>query len=163
MMDYLKLAAGIAIAVLCFAVGTVTTAWRYQAKIAKLDAEHKTAISKANAATLKAQQELDAERARKVTVVAAIDTEQHQQLSKALAENEKLRASVAAGSVRLRVNAKCPAAPSVMSGTGQAASVGDGTHAELASDARSDYFALRAGIIVKERQLEACQQVLEAQ
>lgn len=163
MIDYLKLAGIIALAVLMFAIGTVTTAWRWQAKVAALDAAHKVEIAKATTATLKAQQELDAERATKVEAVASIDTKQHQQLTDALNENEKLRARVASGSVGLHINAKCPATPSSVPGASQTASVGDGTHAELAPDARSDYFALRSGIIAKERQLEACQQVLEAQ
>ena len=61
-------------------------------------------------------------------------------LNHALSENNDLRRSVADGRQRLRIRATCR--PPVPSATG-AASVADAGSAELAADARSDYFTLR--------------------
>ena len=55
------------------------------------------------------------------------------------------------------VRAACPAAGGGMPEAGAATGVGHGTRAELDPAARSDYFALRAGIQQITAQLEACQ------
>lgn len=72
-------------------------------------------------------------------------------------QDDGLRADVDAGRQRLHVRAACPAAGGGVSETGAAAGVGHGTRAELDPAARSDYFALRAGIQRVTAQLQACQ------
>lgn len=72
-------------------------------------------------------------------------------------QDDGLRADIDAGRQRLHVRAACPAAGGGMPEAGAATGVGHGTRAELDPAARSDYFALRAGIQQITAQLEACQ------
>ena len=72
----------------------------------------------------------------------AIDQRNTTELSNARTENDRLRRSVGDGTGRLRIRATCPASGSV-STTAEAAGLADAGSAELAADARSDYFALR--------------------
>lgn len=72
-------------------------------------------------------------------------------------QDDGLRADVDAGRQRLHVRAACPAAGSGVSDAGATAGVDHGARAELDPAARSDYFALRAGIQQLTAQLEACQ------
>ncbi|WP_217278777.1 lysis system i-spanin subunit Rz [Achromobacter pestifer] len=72
-------------------------------------------------------------------------------------EDDRLRADVDAGRQRLRVAAACPAASGGVPKTGAGAGMGNGTRPELDPAARSDYFALRAGIRRLTAQLKACQ------
>ena len=72
-------------------------------------------------------------------------------------QDDGLRADVDAGRQRLHVRATCHAAGSGVSASGPAAGVDHGARPELDPAARSDYFALRAGIHQLTAQLEACQ------
>ncbi|WP_175160970.1 lysis system i-spanin subunit Rz [Achromobacter aegrifaciens] len=78
-------------------------------------------------------------------------------LRSAQTEDDGLRADVDAGRQRLRVHATCAAAGGAVPPAGAAARVGDGARPELDPAARSDYFALRAGIRQLTAQLQACQ------
>lgn len=69
-----------------------------------------------------------------------LDRKNIEELNHALAENDALRRNVDDGSQRLPVRATCR--PAVPTTTG-AASVADAGTAELAADARPDYFTLR--------------------
>lgn len=82
--------------------------------------------------TLRLQRALAAE-------AAVIDARHTKELTDAQAENNRLRAALAAGEQRLRVNATCPRAPDA---TG-AARVADAGTPELTPQARQDYLALR--------------------
>ncbi|EFH5649934.1 lysis protein [Escherichia coli] len=72
--------------------------------------------------------------------VAALDAKYSRELANAKAENETLRADVAAGRKRLRVSATC-----AKSTTG-ASSMGDGESPGLTADAELNYYRLRSGI-----------------
>lgn len=72
-------------------------------------------------------------------------------------QDDGLRADVDAGRQRLHVRAACPAADGGVPEARAAAGVDHGARAELDPAARSDYFALRAGIRQVTAQLEACQ------
>ncbi|GLK92394.1 hypothetical protein GCM10008164_01300 [Achromobacter xylosoxidans] len=72
-------------------------------------------------------------------------------------EDDRLRADVDAGRQRLHVAAACPAAGGGVPPAGAGAGVDHGARAELDPAARSDYFALRAGIQQITAQLAACQ------
>ncbi|MFY1862286.1 MULTISPECIES: lysis system i-spanin subunit Rz [Achromobacter] len=72
-------------------------------------------------------------------------------------QDDGLRADVDAGRQRLHVRAACPAAGRGVPEASAAAGVDHGARAELDPAARSDYFALRAGIQKLTAQLEACQ------
>ena len=69
-----------------------------------------------------------------------VDQKNTEELNHARAENDALRRDVDDGRQRLRIRATCR--PTVPSATGTA-SVADAGTAELAADARSDYFSLR--------------------
>lgn len=84
----------------------------------------------------------------------AVDQQHTEELSHARAENDRLRADVAAGSRRLLVKAACPAVPAD-SGT---AGVADAGAAELAADARPDYHALRNELALSRQMVLGLQQ-----
>ena len=71
----------------------------------------------------------------------AIDLKRTQELKDALDQNQSLRRDVDDGSQRLLVKARCPA-PGLPAAAGTT-SVADAGSAELAADARPDYFTLR--------------------
>lgn len=70
----------------------------------------------------------------------AIDLKRTLELNNALDHNKALQLAVATGGSRLYVNARCPAAVPSTTGTASLANAGS---AELAADARPDYFTLR--------------------
>ena len=78
-----------------------------------------------------------------------LDQKNTEELIHALAENDALRRDVDDGRQRLRIRATCR--PAVPATTG-AASVADAGTAELAADARPDYFTLR-GQLALSRQM----------
>ncbi|MFM9379621.1 lysis system i-spanin subunit Rz [Pseudomonas sp. UV AK001] len=81
----------------------------------------------------------------------AIDQRNTKELIDARIENEHLRRAVGDGTGRLYVSATCPASGSV-SATAGTARVADGGRAELAADARPNYFTLRDQL-AKSRQM----------
>ena len=73
-----------------------------------------------------------------------VDQKNTEELNHARAENDALRRDVDDGRQRLRIRATCkPAVPITATGAAGAAGVADAGTAELAADARSDYFTLR--------------------
>ncbi|MFJ4496647.1 lysis protein [Pseudomonas atacamensis] len=91
----------------------------------------------------------------------AIDQRNTQELTHALTENERLRRAVGDGTGRLHVRATCPAAGSV-SATAGAARVVDAGRAELAADARADYFTLRDQLALSRQMIIGLQQYVRA-
>lgn len=81
------------------------------------------------------------ETAERLAKAAANDLKHTQELRHALKANKDLHLAVDDGSWRLPVKATCPTA-AVRADAG-AGGVADGGTAELAADARSDYFTLR--------------------
>ena len=92
--------------------------------------------------------------------VAALDAKYSRELANAKAENETLRADVAAGRKRLRVNASCSAA--VREATGPT-SVDNATIPRLADTAERDYFTLRDRLMTMQKQLEGAQLYIREQ
>ncbi|WP_105263277.1 MULTISPECIES: lysis protein [unclassified Escherichia] len=92
--------------------------------------------------------------------VAALDAKYSRELANAKAENETLRADVAAGRKRLRVNASCYAA--VRESTGPT-SVDNATIPRLADTAERDYFTLRERLMTMQMQLEGAQEYIRTQ
>ncbi|UMR99583.1 lysis protein [Escherichia coli] len=92
--------------------------------------------------------------------VAALDAKYTKELADARAENETLRADVAAGRRSLRVNATCPGlvreAPTT-SGVDNAARPG------LTDAAQRDYFTLRERLTMMQKQLEGAQGYIRTQ
>ncbi|WP_055128627.1 lysis system i-spanin subunit Rz [Pseudomonas mediterranea] len=87
----------------------------------------------------------------------AIDQRNTTELNHALTENERLRRTVDTGGQRLRVNATCPASGSVSTAAG-AARLADAGTAELAADARPDYFTLRDQLALSRQMILGLQQ-----
>ena len=83
--------------------------------------------------------------------VAALDAKYSRELADARAENETLRADVAAGRKRLRVNATCPGTVREATGT---SGVDNATSPRLEDTAERDYFTLRERLITMQKQLE---------
>lgn len=87
------------------------------------------------------------------------DAERYRQLTESQDEIADLRAAVAAGTRRLRLNATCPGSGGV-SQTAGAPGVGDDAAPRLADDAREAYFRLREQVTLMQKQVEWCQGVL---
>ncbi|UUC20546.1 lysis protein [Pseudomonas asiatica] len=85
----------------------------------------------------------------------ALDRKFFKEMSDAKQENENLRAAVDAGNRRVFVKASCPKPVSSSAG---ATSLDDGASAELAANARQDYFDLREQIVETEKQLAGLQE-----
>ena len=124
-----------ALAILCAALALALYSLHaaYDSKSAALGAaqeKQQQAAARADslAETLRLQRVLAAE-------AAALDNHHTQELTHAKAENDRLRAAVAAGQRRLLVNATCEPAG--------AARVADAGTPELTPQARQDYLALR--------------------
>ncbi|EPF3099794.1 lysis protein, partial [Escherichia coli] len=86
--------------------------------------------------------------------VAALDAKYSRELADARAENETLRADVAAGRKRLRINATCSGTVREATGT---SGVDNATGPRLADTAERDYFILRERLMTMQKQLEGAQ------
>ena len=92
--------------------------------------------------------------------VAALDAKYTKELADAKAENETLRADVAAGRKRLRINATCPGPVREATGT---ARVDNATGSQLADTVTRDYFTLRERLMTMQKQLEGAQEYIRTQ
>ena len=89
--------------------------------------------------------------------VAALDAKYSRELADARAENETLRADVAAGRKRLRINATCPGSVREAPTT---SGVDNATGPQLADTVTRDYFTLRERLMTMHKQLEGAQDYL---
>ncbi|WP_331695229.1 lysis system i-spanin subunit Rz [Pseudomonas sp. ZY71] len=87
----------------------------------------------------------------------AIDQRNTKELTDARTENERLRRAIGDGTGRLYVSATCPASGSVPTAAGTAR-VADAGRAELAADARPDYFTLRDQLALSRQMILGLQQ-----
>lgn len=92
--------------------------------------------------------------------VAALDAKYSRELADARAENETLRADVAAGRKRLRINATCPGTVREAPTT---SGVDNATGPRLADTAERDYFTLRERLMLMQKQLEVAQEYIRTQ
>ncbi|EEQ2325544.1 lysis protein [Escherichia coli] len=92
--------------------------------------------------------------------VAALDARYSRELADARAENETLRADVAAGRKRLRINATCHGTVREATGT---SGVDNATGPRLADTAERDYFILRERLMTMQKQLEGAQDYIRTQ
>ena len=92
--------------------------------------------------------------------VAALDAKYSRELANAKAENETLRADVAAGRKRLRINATCPGSVREAPTT---SGVDNATGPRLADTAERDYFTLRERLMLMQKQLEVAQEYIRTQ
>lgn len=144
------------VVVTCFATWKVG-AWRYGKELASLTAAHQadlTAIS--NAATAQVRQALEKQQATQKTL-AELDAKATKEKASDLAENERLRADVAAGNRRLRIAGRCSADCSNLSDTTSTACMDDGKSFELTGAAGRIVFDIRAGVIKDRAALKGLQ------
>ncbi|HDS0810012.1 TPA: lysis protein [Escherichia coli] len=92
--------------------------------------------------------------------VAALDAKYSRELADARAENETLRADVAAGRKRLRINATCPGSVREAPTT---SGVDNATGPQLADTVTRDYFTLRERLMTMQKQLEGAQDYIRTQ
>ena len=92
--------------------------------------------------------------------VAALDAKYSRELADARAENETLRADVAAGRKRLRINATCSGTVREATGT---SGVDNATGPRLADTVTRDYFTLRERLMTMQKQLEGAQEYIRTQ
>ena len=124
-----------------------------------------------NAITYKAQRDKKASELKLANVtitdmqvrqrdVAALDARYSRELADARAENETLRADVAAGRKRLRINATCPGSVREAPTT---SGVDNATGPQLADTVTRDYFTLRERLMTMQMQLEGAQEYIRTQ
>lgn len=136
--------------------------WRSAAKIAEMRSDESDRVSEAQRQAREILQRRYAAVGEINERSAKAEWAAYGGLRSAQIEDDGLRADVDAGRQRLLVRADCPTAHGGVSGAGAAAGVGDGARAELDPTARSDYFALRAGLQRVTAQLAACQKRVES-
>ena len=91
--------------------------------------------------------------------VAALDAKYSRELANAKAENETLRADVAAGRRRLHIKAVCQSVREATTASG----VDNATSPRLADTAERDYFILRERLMTMQKQLEGAQDYIRTQ
>ncbi|MGS5206419.1 lysis protein [Escherichia coli] len=91
--------------------------------------------------------------------VAALDARYSRELADARAENETLRADVAAGRRRLHIKAVCQSVREATTASG----VDNATSPRLADTAERDYFTLRERLMTMQMQLEGAQEYIRTQ
>ena len=91
--------------------------------------------------------------------VAALDAKYSRELANAKAENETLRADVAAGRRRLHIKAVCQSVREATTASG----VDNATSPRLADTAERDYFILRERLMTMQKQLEGAQEYIRTQ
>ncbi|EQQ73752.1 outer membrane lipoprotein Rz1 lambdoid prophage Rac [Escherichia coli HVH 109 (4-6977162)] len=91
--------------------------------------------------------------------VAALDAKYSRELANAKAENETLRADVAAGRRRLHIKAVCQSVREATTASG----VDNATTPRLADTAERDYFTLRERLMTMQMQLEGAQEYIRTQ
>ena len=91
--------------------------------------------------------------------VAVLDAKYTKELADAKAENETLRADVAAGRRRLRIRAVCPAVREATSSSG----VDDAASSGLTDTAQRDYFTLRERIATSDKMIRGLQEYIRTQ
>ena len=140
-----------------FSTGKVD-AWRYGKQLADLSAAHQADLSAiANAASTQVRQALDKQQAAE-QARADLDARTIKEKAHALAENEKLRADVAAGDRRLRIAGRCSVSSSNLPDTTSTARVDDAGDVELAGASGRTVFDIRAGIIKDRAALKGLQE-----
>lgn len=150
-------AAALAGALIAGGVAWTAQGWRYGAVVATMRADQSDRVAESQRHAREILQ-------RRYAAVAEINERNARAewvayggLRSAQIEDQRLRADVDAGRQRLHVAAACPAAGGGVPKSGAGAGMGNGARAELDPAARSDYFALRAGIQRVTAQLAACQ------
>ena len=144
------------VAIACFATWKVD-AWSYGKELASMTAAHQSDLTAiANAASTQVRQALEKQQATQ-KALAELDAKATKEKARDLAENERLRADVAAGDRRLRIAGRCSASSGNLPDATSAARLDDGGTIELAGAAGRTVFDIRAGIIKDRAALKGLQ------
>ena len=144
------------VSIACFSTWKVDV-WRYGKELASLNAVHQADLSAiSSAAVAQVRQALEKQQAAQ-KALAELDAKATEEKARDLAENERLRADVAAGDRRLRIAGRCSADSSNLSDTTSSARLDDGGTVELAGASGRAVFDIRAGIIRDREALKALQ------
>ena len=149
---------GLAVLVACsvFSTWKVDT-WRYGKQLTDLSASYQADLTTiSSAAAAQARQALERQQDTQ-KALAELDAKATTEKAHALAENEKLRADVAAGDRRLRIAGRCSADSGNLPDTTRATGLDDGGAVELAGAAGETVFDIRAGIIKDRAALKGLQ------
>lgn len=119
--------------------------WNYKSQLETVRSERDQAL-----VDLKAVIEVANANAERLAQAKDLDKKHTQELSNARDTNDALRRAVDDRDKRLLVKATCAASVPAVTG---AAGVADGASAELAADARSDYFTLRDQLAVSKQMI----------
>ena len=148
------------LAIACFATWKVD-AWRYGKQLAEQSAAHQTELTTiARAVSDQLSQALEKQQLAE-KALAELDTKATKEKAHDLAENEKLRADVAAGDRRLRIAGRFSADSSNLPNTTSTARMDDGGTVELAGTAGRTVFDIRAGAIKDRAALKGLQQYVK--
>ena len=153
---------GLAVLVGCSVFSTwKVDAWRYGKQLTDLSASHQADLTTiSNAAAAQVRQALERQQATQ-KALAELDAKATTEKARDLAENERLRADVAAGDRRLRIAGRCSADSSNLSNTASTARLDDGGTVELAGVAGRAVFDIRAGIIKDRAALKGLQEYVQ--
>lgn len=143
----------IALLVACGALWVVTDHYRDNAITYKAQRDKKARELRLANATITDMQQRQRD-------VAALDAKYTKELADARAENENLRADVASGRKRLRVNATCVSTTDKTTGT---ARVDNAARPGLDDTAQRYYFTLRERLMTMQKQLEGAQLYISEQ
>ncbi|OZY32869.1 lysis system i-spanin subunit Rz [Pseudomonas lundensis] len=148
------------VAIACFSTWKVE-AWRYDKQLADLNASHQADLAAiSTAAADRVRQVLEKQQAAQ-KILADHDAKATKEKAHALAENERLRADVAASDRQLRIAGRCSANSSNLSDTTKTASLDDGGTVELTGAAGWAVLDIRAGIIKDRAALRGLQAYIE--
>ncbi len=157
---YWKLAVVVALIAVGFAAGWYIQGNRWDADSATKAAQYADNMKAVSDAAVK---QLAAEQAKGQALqakLATLDSQYNQELANEKATNDNLRRQLSAGSLKLRVKAKCPANPGsggAVSKSSTAGGVGDDATVELSSDTGSNVLDIRSGIISDQAKLKYLQ------
>ena len=134
--------------------------WLYGKQVFELIALHQAELmAMTNAASAQVRQVLEKQQATQKMLID-LDARSTREKAHDLAENEKLRADVAAGDRRLRIIGRCSSGVSNLSDTTSAARLDDDGTVELTRAAGQIIFDLRARIIKDQSALKGLQQYI---
>ncbi len=129
----------------------------YTAILAVSEANHQSDLAMISAAgAAQARKALDKQQVAE-QALADLDQKAQKEKTDAVAENEKLRADVAAGTRRLRIAGSCRTSGGHVSSSTGAAGVGDAGSVELTEASGRTLLDIRAGIIADQTALKALQ------
>lgn len=153
---------GLAVLVGCSVFATLKVdSWRYGKQLADLSESYQADLATiSSAAAAQARHALEKQQAVQ-KVLAELDAKATKEKAHDLAENERLRADVAAGNRRLRIVGRCSADSSNMPNTTNAAHLDDDGTVELTGAAGRAFFDIRARIIKDRAALKGLQLYVE--